>query len=140
MVLSVVGVGLYEEHKAHASSSGSTAGVKNIGGGIRIDPGAVHLKPIPSNPNGGAVVNVALQDGDTLKPIIAKVGDIVNVSLPSGSWVLSADYGAGVAWGTGAAQDSKVVSVQLSGPTTLTINWTDPNVPARYTTQVKVSA
>lgn len=141
-MLAVVGVGVYE-HKAHAklSSGGSSGqtGVVNIGGGIHINPNGVHLTPIGFNPGGGNVVSVALNDGDTTRTVKANVGDILNVSLPIGSWVVTADYGAGVVWGTGAADGSKVLSVQLKGPTTITIAWTDTNVPARYTTKVQVT-
>lgn len=116
----LAGLGWYE-HKTTASGSN----------------GPPHLIPIGFNPGGGAVVNVPLADAQTTANIKASVGDILNIVLPVGASILSASYGK-VAWGTGAAPGSKVVSVKLSGPTVVSITWTDL-VSIKYTTQVQVA-
>jgi hypothetical protein len=122
-----VGVVVYEERKASAAAPAQKATVAP--GGVRgiLNPHII-----------GSQKNVALNDGTTNLTVAAAVGDVLNISLPISAFVLSAQYGQ-VQWGTGAAYGSKGVSVQVSGPTAISIIWNDPNVPANYATLVKVT-
>lgn len=137
----LAGLGYYE-HKKHSAPAATVGGVQRGGLPGPIRPGVSFGRFNPNLGSGGNQKTVTLATGQTSATVAAQVGDIIDVVFAdSGAFVSSAEYGVNVQWGTGAAPGSKQVSVQITGPDTISVTWSSDasGGPARYTSQVQVT-